>query len=206
MEKIKKIHLDIVFDDNLNCIEIDSVDKKYVTHQIIDEKLIFNYDYYKDYQDIADSEKRSYVKTKYIKLYLNNPIYKIYTKETELNLSLIDDSTFLNDLSIECIASELTLLAPYLKTKGVFYDFNYKLNMKLSQNSQVNFSHFKRIKELNLELKECRNIRTDVFTCHGRRKSEEIDIPTFNLSIDKMSKFMMDVNELRKVNINYIEE
>lgn len=206
--KDKKIHLDIVLDDNLNCIEIDSVDEKYVTYQIIDEKLIFNYDYQKDSIDNFDLESDRYFrsKSKYITVYSNNPIYEIYTKGTILNLSLIDNPKFLNDLSIECISSKLDLSAPYLgnrlRESCHPYVFNYKLDLKFSQRSKIQLKCFGKIKELNLELNKCRGVSYDDFLIYGRK----IEIPTFNLNIDKASSFKIDVNDLKDININYIEE
>lgn len=221
------IKLDVVINDSLSRISMDTSTYKYVKFRVVGNKLIVNYDFKKDsidnfIPDVNNPEKEFSPEEKHVSVHLKSNINNVLAIGGTVTLELINDEKRINDLNVTCKWGHFEFQAPYIKDTSNLdninneqpvevveeyeyedavttsestysnYNYNHSLNVNLFYNSEVSFRQFGSIKTLNLNLKES-----------SQQNLDEIEIPNFNLRIDKESSYMVDVNRLKYINIIY---
>lgn len=222
------IKLSVNINDSLSRISMDTSVYKYVKFSVVGNKLIVNYDFKKDsidnfISDINNPEKEFSPEEKNIYIHLKSNINNVLAIGGTVSLELLNDEKRINDLNVTCKWGHFEFQAPFIKdtssaennnqelpvevvaeyeyedaaatseSASIDYNYNHTLNLNLLYNSDATFSRFESIKTLNLNLKESSQQNLD----------DEIEIPNFNLRIDKESSYMVDVNRLKYINIIY---
>lgn len=203
--------------DSINTLTMDTTSYKYVTYKLSDGKLQLHYDYTKDSLDNYDSTEQieadvveydeddvavEHKSSREVIVYVKSNVTKINATSAYVTLDLDDaeNGKLINDLDVFCDYATFNFNAPYRteeeedgSTKTILYPFQHRLNMKLINYSQADLHHFSYLKKLNLELK------------NGSKINDYFPTEEFNLTVDKKSIYLIDVNDLDKVKIKYEE-
>ncbi len=211
-DPLHRISVDVRVVDSVNTLTMDTTTYKYITYKLSDGKLQIHYDYKKDSLDNYDSttklqvveyddeDREQYKSSREVIVYVKSNVTKINASSSYVTLDLddADNGKLINDLDVFCDYSNFNFNAPYHteededgSTRTILYAFPHRLNMKLINASDANLHNFYYLKNLNLELK------------NGSKINDYFSTEEFNLTVDKKSIYLIDVNELKNVKIKY---
>lgn len=202
------LKLIVIPSDSLQEMKIDTASSKYISYTIEGDKLVLVYDFQRDNKNhIAnvkmqheryDSEYASSYNSRVVTVYLQSNIRAIKARKTNVSLAFPNDDEKINDLDVVCYGSDFTLDFPdrwktdkegdQVKT---IYEYQHRLGLHLFENSNATLNNLGYIKQYDLELKG------------GSGMDHHFSASTFNLSIDKKSNYMMNVNDLPGARIKY---
>ncbi|MDF2454081.1 MAG: hypothetical protein K0R51_74 [Cytophagaceae bacterium] len=212
---VHRVSVDVRVMDSVNTLTMDTTTYKYITYKLSGDKLLIHYDYTKDSLDNYDStltaqvveydedgEETDVRSDREVIVYVKSNVTKINASFAYVTLDLDDagNGKLINDLDVFCDYAKFNFNAPYRTeededgtTRTILYAFQHRLNLKLINYSDADLRHFSYLKKLNLELKK------------GSKINDYFPTEEFNLTVDKESIYLIDVNELKNVKIKYEE-